>query len=354
MSKCEYTRILSFFKDILSFTNFSCCRRYAFQVWLARAIVVFVCESWLPILHVLVAYPMAGMFGRIGACFQISFFLMMNNLCYVAIGSFLGAITSNVSIGMIVSTLVSQTSLLAAGFYTTLPPVINLLRYISPVTYTYTGILKTAFRTTDTFKCMRGGQSDIGANQCYIEQSMGIDILKRRGINVATFNDPSTSSVLSEVLVLCCLYIVLNIAVLAILTLSIRHRKEGDTDMMNDEDKEFAHSLNMKSMRISTMGQGPSSIRTSSLAHSVSLGLQKANHLDMSFVLDAMRTSEGYNSSQRTNGRNEKLSNRHNDFEAVAEEDEKEWENDDGLSIDSDEVGSMEFLPEKKKVSVYK
>ena len=199
---------------------------------------------------------------------------------------------------------------------------------------------------------MRGGQSDIGANQCYIEQSMGIDILKRRGINVATFNDPSTASVLTEVLVLCCLWIVLNIAVLAILTFSIRRRKEGDVDIIKDEDKEFAHSLNMKSMGISIMGQGPSSIRGSSLAHSVSLGLQKANHLDMSFVLDVMRTSEGFNLSQRTNGRDEKLSNRHNDFEEVAEEDEKELENDDGLSVDSDEVGTMDFLPEKKKVSI--
>lgn len=139
-------------------------RKYVFILWLARVTVLFVCESWLPLIHVLVAYPMAGMFGRIDSCLKISLFLMMNNLCYVSIGSFLGAITSNVSIGMIVSTLVSQTSLLAAGFYTTLPPVINLLRYISPVTYTYTGILKSTFRSIDTYKCRSGGQSDVGVN----------------------------------------------------------------------------------------------------------------------------------------------------------------------------------------------
>ena len=65
-------------------------RNYVMIFWLARVIVILICEAWLPLLHVFVAYPLAGMFGRVGACLQVSLFLIMNNLCYVSIGSFLG------------------------------------------------------------------------------------------------------------------------------------------------------------------------------------------------------------------------------------------------------------------------
>ena len=84
-------------------------------------------------MHVFVAYPLAGMFGRVDACFGIAFFLMMNNLCYISLGGLLGLLSRNVSLGMIVSAIVSQTSLLAAGFYTTLPPGVQIIRMISPV-----------------------------------------------------------------------------------------------------------------------------------------------------------------------------------------------------------------------------
>ena len=147
---------------------------------------------------------------------------------------------------MIVSTLVSQTSLLAAGFYTTLPPVINIFHYISPVSYTYSGILKATLRTGDTYKCERGGQSDVGANQCYIEQSAGIDILKRRGINVATFNDPSTESIWKEVMILVGLYIILNIAILGILLFRISRQRKGGADMIEQErerEQDIEHFL---------------------------------------------------------------------------------------------------------------
>lgn len=126
------------------------------------------------------------------------------------------------------STLVSQTSLLAAGFYTTLPPVVNILRYVSPVTYTYAGMLKSVFRSSDTYKCLKGGQVEAGANQCYIEQSVGIDILKRRGINVATSNDPSSESSWREALVLIALYLALNIAILFVVVASSSRRCQSE------------------------------------------------------------------------------------------------------------------------------
>ena len=269
---------------------------------------------------------MAGMFGRINSCLKISLFLMMNNLCYVSIGSFLGAITSNVSIGMIVSTLVSQTSLLAAGFYTTLPPVINLLRYISPVTYTYTGILKSTFRSTDTYKCRSGGQSDVGVNQCYIEQSVGIDILKRRGLNVATFNDPYTESIWMEAMILFGLYVLLNCAVLGILLFKIYRRKEGDARMIGNETMHIANVMsnpNRKSSsnwfrnadaalddlsldldasmadhedyvtNLSDRDRFHASIRSQTAL----VGLEKSKQVDMAFLVEAINSNDANESS---------------------------------------------------------
>lgn len=195
------------------------------------------------------------MFGRIDACFGIAFFLMMNNLCYISIGSLLGVMAPNVSIGMIISTVVSQTSLLAAGFYTTLPPVVNLIRYISPVYWTYSGILKTSFRSTDTFSCYKGGQSDVGVNQCYIEQSAGIDILKRRGINVATSNDANSESIWKEALVLVLLYIALNLAVLAVLLIKSLGRKNGEAALTGKAAIKTARKI----------AEGESQVNTSSV-----------------------------------------------------------------------------------------
>lgn len=74
-------------------------------------------------------------------------------------------------------------SFLAAGFYTTtLPPVINIFHYISPVSYTYSGILKATLRTNDTYKCQRGGQSDAGPNQCFIDR---VHTGKRSSVSVS-------------------------------------------------------------------------------------------------------------------------------------------------------------------------
>lgn len=76
---------------------------------------------------------MAGIAGKITAVFNIGVFLALNTLCYMSIGSLLGILCPSVPHGMIASTIISQTSLVAAGFYTTLPPVIELIRFISPV-----------------------------------------------------------------------------------------------------------------------------------------------------------------------------------------------------------------------------
>jgi hypothetical protein len=181
---------------------------------MSKCIVTLGCEACWPLLYCFITYPMAGMFGNIFTVLTIALFLALNNLCYVAIGSTLGVLFDSISHGMIASTLVSQTSLIAAGFYTELPAAIDLIRYISPVFWAYRGIVKMGLRWSDTYACFKG-QSDVGVNQCYLEYSPGIDALKKRGINVATFNDAQSDEVHVEILMLCLLYAIFQVLIFA-------------------------------------------------------------------------------------------------------------------------------------------
>ena len=84
----------------------------------------------LALIYVLVCYPFAGVFGSLKIVVQIGLFLLLNNLCYISLGAVLGVYSKRVPQGMIASTIFSQTSLVAAGFYTKLPPALDWIRYI--------------------------------------------------------------------------------------------------------------------------------------------------------------------------------------------------------------------------------
>lgn len=104
---------------------------------LARSCVVLLAESGWPFLFVFVCYPLASMAGSWNAMFRIGLMLALNNICYVSIGSVLGVVVGKVPQGMICSTIVAQSSLVAAGFYTAVPAGLAWLRYISPIFWTY-------------------------------------------------------------------------------------------------------------------------------------------------------------------------------------------------------------------------
>lgn len=129
---------------------------------------------------------------------------------------------------LIVSTVISQTSLVAAGFYTTLPHVVNLVRYVSPVYWAFSGILKSTYRWNDTYQCI-SGDSVIGVNECFIEFHPGIDVIKRRGINVATYNDSTSNSTVLSSLMLVVLYLVLNVTVLSMLLYRVQCMKRQES-----------------------------------------------------------------------------------------------------------------------------
>ena len=167
-------------------------------IFLSRMVVVNACEALWPILFVFSAYPLALMFGDISKILTICVFLVLNNCCYIAIGALLGTLMPTVNLGMIGATLFGQMTVICAGFFTQLPPSVGWLRYISPIFYAFKGIVKTAFSWDDTYRCPKG-MSSVGANnECFLEMSPAIDDYKQRGINVATFGDPSSTSVYVE------------------------------------------------------------------------------------------------------------------------------------------------------------
>lgn len=184
---------------------------------LARYCVVFLCESGWPFLYVFVSYPLASMAGSWNAMFRISLMLSLNNVCYITIGNVLGVVVDNIPKAMIISTIVVQSSLVAAGFYTEVPSFLGWMRYLSPVYWSYRGIVKSAFTWSDTFKC-RWGSTLAGVNRCFIEFHTSINNLKNRDIPVATFGE-------LECVVLILLYVAMLLFILGF-SIFRQHRED--------------------------------------------------------------------------------------------------------------------------------
>jgi hypothetical protein len=194
-------------------------RRTILPLVLARITVVTLLEGVWPLVYVLVCFPLAGVFGDVQRTLLMGLFLVLNNICYVSLGSLLGALSKSVPLGMIASTIVSQTTLVAAGFFTKLPPALDWIRYVSPFYWAFRGILKSSVNWSDTFECVKGS-SDVapstsgGANGCFMEFHMAIDQYKHRGINVATLTDANSSHIYVEVLGMVGLFLALQLMLL--------------------------------------------------------------------------------------------------------------------------------------------
>jgi len=185
----------------------------AIPLWLGRLSAVNLSEFFWPFIYVTVCHTMAGIAGDLSQLMKNGLLLALNNACYVSLGSMLGSVAPSLQYALIFSTIAGQTSLIAAGFFTDLPPVIEYFRYASPVFWCYKGILKGSYRWSDTFDCLRGS-SDVGANQCFIENDLGIDQTKKRGIEVATFNNEQSEEIHVECLALVTIFWVLQLIIL--------------------------------------------------------------------------------------------------------------------------------------------
>jgi len=173
---------------------------------------VVISEFWWPYIFCLVCFTMGGIFGNIQTFLVLSSLLCMNNMCYIALCSAIGVLCNVRHVGFILATIVSQTSLIVAGFYTELPRAINWSRYISPVFWTYKGMAKVAYHWSNSFTCVKG-QTEVGPNQCLLEFHPMIDQMKTRGINTATFNDPNSDKFTFELIMLLVLFLVFQFVI---------------------------------------------------------------------------------------------------------------------------------------------
>ena len=195
----------------------------SFKLSLSRSLVVFCAESWWPVLFGLIVYPIAHINGKADIWLQHILFLILNNLCYISFGSVVGASAPYVAIGMIASTLYSQTSLVCAGFYRTLPEWLAWMRYFSYVFYTFSGLVRGAYRWSDSYSC-RSGDGRVGQEWCLLENSAIIESLKVRGISVANSSDPYTNDVSFEVGMLITFYVVNVLCLACVFSWRIRSR----------------------------------------------------------------------------------------------------------------------------------
>ena len=182
------------------------------------------------------------MFGSIGTVFFIGILLALNNSCYIALGGVFGTCMPNIPLAMIGATLYAQTTVICAGFFTELPTAICWIRYISPIFYAFKGIVKLAYQWDDTYQCAKG-ISVVGPNDCFLEQSAMIDDLKQRGINVATFGDPTSSQVILETSIMVTIFLVLQALITLYLWCSSMLRVKEDKSTSTDETTQ--HTVNI-------------------------------------------------------------------------------------------------------------
>lgn len=141
--------------------------------------------------------------------------------------------------------------MICAGFFTLLPPAVGWIRYISPIFWTFSGIIKTAYKYYDTYECVKGN-SAVGYNQCFLEQNGGIDNYKTRGINVAAFGDDTSESIHVQIIMLIVLYSSMQLIVYIYHHLRIKRSLEGNTSSQFDGEYERGlEDLGRKSMFLS-------------------------------------------------------------------------------------------------------
>ena len=212
-------------------------RNYAVgPLYLSRLMVVMLAESFWPFLYVFVCYPLASVVGDWTVVIKIGMLLCLNNASYISLGSFLGVLFPNIPQGMIASTLFSQTSLVAAGFYTTLPVYLSWIRYISPVFWTFSGIVKAAYTWSDTYKCIKGSNL-AGNNRCFIETSPVIDDMKERGINAAVYGDAQSDNIWLQVCMLILLLFLLQTTIYITVHVRCSRRKKAKEEGIDDSER---------------------------------------------------------------------------------------------------------------------
>jgi len=154
----------------------------------AMTIADLLLHSIWPFVYAVITFAMADCGKDFGSFVVLVLLVMLCALAYQSFGVLLAVLVPSVSTSMAMATAFAQTTLVASGFYRTLPASIAWYRHFSLTTYVFRGFLRTSFSWTDSYQCNVRSMVDdkAGMNSCQIELAGMIDGMNRRGMNVAT------------------------------------------------------------------------------------------------------------------------------------------------------------------------
>ncbi len=162
--------------------------RGLYSLWirnLVQGIVEFLFLLCWPMIFSLICFTIAYLGVLPSSNVIKGFILGLCAACFNSLGLLMGILFSDTKAALAVATLGAQTSLILAGFYTTLPAGATWLRYFSIPGYVYVALLQSEFSWRDSTQCIPSeSQSNLGPYHCFLETMTTFDDLKVRGIAV--------------------------------------------------------------------------------------------------------------------------------------------------------------------------
>lgn len=98
----------------------------------------------LPSVFFLVSYPMMGC-SSVLTFVSMWFFLVIATICAQSVGLFIGAACYDLEVSVTLSALYSLSTMLFAGYYTSMPPWLSWMRYLSMVYYAFLNMQMVEF-----------------------------------------------------------------------------------------------------------------------------------------------------------------------------------------------------------------
>lgn len=173
----------------------------------ARFMVLMLCEFLWPAVFCFICFPVMGLSGDWNTICKIFLLVSLNNLCYLSLGAAC-ALVSSMPYGMICATILSQISILVSGVFAVLPMThTEWLSKQSPFFWTVRGLMKCIFVWSDNYRCAHGSSEIEGGDQCFIEDSLLIDQLERRGIYDLSSGNGVNEECIALLIVAVCIHI---------------------------------------------------------------------------------------------------------------------------------------------------
>lgn len=154
---------------------------------LASASVDALLHSLWPLVCALVCFGLADCARNLWAMLQMATIVVLCSLANNSVGVFLAILVPSLPAGMVLATFFAQTTLVAGGFYRTVPPILRWYGSFGVTKYAFEGLLLAELSWSDTYRCRPNEQTHLsaGLGSCFLESSRVIDDLRLRGIQVA-------------------------------------------------------------------------------------------------------------------------------------------------------------------------